>query len=294
MKAFRSLLYVPANRRDFLDKADKYRADALILDLEDAVPEALKQEARDVTSLYLQERRPGGASIYVRVNALDTPHTSRDIESIVCPALEGIVVPKSQSAQDMRRLDELLTDWEQRKGVPVRHTKIMPSLETALGMVNTFEICKASPRIETLFAAGISRDGDGNRSVGYQWTPGGLERLYLRSRMLLEARAAGIEHPVCGVFIDLDDPEALRSELLFAKQLGYLGYVLIHPNQVAAANEVFGVTPQELRYANELIAAMADAEARGLAAIRFEGAMVDIANVAKARQTIEKARRYAA
>jgi len=292
MKAFRSLLFVPGNRTDFLDKADKYGADALIVDLEDAVPEALKHEGQDIVQRYLAQRQPGGASIYVRINPLDTPHTAKDIESIVSPALEGIVLPKAQSTDDIRQIDEMLGNWERRRGLDVGQTRIIPCLETALGMVRTFEICTSSPRIETVFSAGISRDGDGNRSVGYQWTKGGMERLYLRSRILLEARAAGIEHPICGVWIDLDDPEGLRNELLFARQLGYQGYVLIYPGHVAAANEVFGVTQEEIRYANDLIAAMAEAEARGVAAIRFEGAMVDIANVAKARLTLEKAKRY--
>ena len=246
MKPLRSLLFVPGHRGTWVEKAVASGADGLILDLEDSVPTDLKAEgraevARSVIRLRESDSRVG---VYVRLNALDTGMAGDDIEAVAIPGLDGFVLPKTFGPDDIVRFDALVTLFEGRNGVAAGTLEFICALETAEAYAACEEIAVASPRVATLFA-GTARDADVSRSIGFQFTPGGQETLYLRSRALLAARSRGLEFPLVGVWQDLADPEGARNFSVQNRELGFRGQVLIHPSHVKIANEVF--SPFEIR-----------------------------------------------
>lgn len=288
MKPLRSLLFVPGHRGTWVEKAVASGADGLILDLEDSVPTDLKAEgraevARSVIRLRESDSRVG---VYVRLNALDTGMAGDDIEAVAIPGLDGFVLPKTFGPDDIVRFDALVTLFEARNGVAAGTLEFICALETAEAYAACEEIAVASPRVATLFA-GTARDADVSRSIGFQFTPGGQETLYLRSRALLAARSRGLEFPLVGVWQDLADPEGARNFSVQNRELGFRGQVLIHPSHVKIANEVFSPSKFEVDFYAGMIAAFEQAETRGAAAVRYEGMHIDYAHVKTAREVLE-------
>lgn len=287
MRPLRSLLFVPGHRGSWVSKALASGADGLILDLEDSVPEHLKDEgraevARSIATLHGSDMK---AAVYVRLNALDTGIAGDDISAVAIPGLDGFVLPKTYGPDDIVRFDALVTHFEARNGVTPGTIKFICSLETAEAYDSCERIAVASPRVATLFA-GTARDADVSRSVGFQFTPGGHETLYLRSRAVLACRANRLEFPLVGVWQDLADPEGARAFSVQNRELGFRGQVLIHPSHVAVANEVFSPSPAEVEFYAGMIAAFEKAEAGGAAAVAYEGMHVDYAHIKTAREVL--------
>lgn len=291
MKPLRSLLFVPGHRGTWVEKGVASGADGLILDLEDSVPANLKAQGRaEVARSIIRLRESGaGVGVYVRLNALDTGMAGDDIEAVAIPGLDGFVLPKVFGPGDIARLDALVTLFEARNGVEAGRLEFICSLETAEAYASCEEIAVASPRVATLFA-GTARDADVSRSIGFQFTPGGQETLYLRSRALLAARSRGLEFPLVGIWQDLADAEGARDFSVQNRQLGFRGQVLIHPSHVKVANEVFSPSKFEVDFYAGMIAAFEEAEAQGAAAVRYEGMHIDYAHVKTAREVLEYSR----
>ena len=285
MKPLRSLLYVPGHRRDLIEKAPRFGADALILDLEDAVPAAEKANARRTVAAAIPDLARQGITPIVRVNDLTTGLTADDVMSCAVAGLAAIRIPKVESAETVREVDRLLGLAEASADLPAGSIDLMPTVETAAGYYFAYAIATASPRVSVLSGSAL-RGGDTQRSIGYRWTPEGLERLFLRSKFLLEARAAGLRWVLMTSWSDIKDLDGLRRDAEFNRQLGYTGMVVIHPSHVPVVNEVFRPTEEELTYWRGLIAAMDEAERAGLAAVTYQGEMVDIAMVKTARDVI--------
>jgi len=287
MKPMRSVLFVPGHRGTWVDKALAAGADGVILDLEDSVPADLKGEARaevarSVTRLYETDCRAG---VYVRVNALDTGIAGDDIAAVVVPGLDGLSLPKTFGPEDIIRFDALVTHFERKNGVEPGSVEFIVNLETAEAYASCEQMAKASPRVATLFA-GTARDADVSRSIGFQFTPEGRETLYLRSRAVLAARAAGLEFPLVGVWQDLADPDGARRFSEQNRELGFRGQVLIHPSHIAVTNEVFSPSKPEVEFYEGMIAAFEKAEAAGAAAVLYEGMHVDYAHIKTAREVL--------
>jgi citrate lyase subunit beta/citryl-CoA lyase len=261
--------------------------DGLILDLEDSVPEGLKVDARAevVRSVGRLRESGSGVGVYVRVNALDTGLSGDDIAAVVVPGLDGLSLPKTYGPEDIIRFDALVTHFELKNGVAPGSVEFICNLETAEAYASCERMAVASPRVVTLFA-GTARDADVSRSIGFQFTPGGSETLYLRSRAVLAARAAGLEFPLVGVWQDLADPEGARRFSEQNRSLGFRGQVLIHPSHVAVANEVFSPSKFEVDFYAGMIAAFERAEAGGAAAVVYEGMHVDYAHIKTAREVL--------
>lgn len=287
MKALRSLLFVPGHRPTWIDKAIAAGADGVILDLEDSVPTSLKDEARGEVARSITRLHDTNAEIgvYVRVNALDTGLSGDDIEAVVLPGLDGLSLPKTFGPADVIRFDALVTHFERKNGVEPGSVEFILNLETAEAYATCEKMAVASPRVATLFA-GTARDADVSRSIGFQFTPGGLETLYLRSRAVLASRAAGLEFPLVGVWQDLADPAGARAFSEQNRELGFKGQVLIHPSHVAVANEVFSPSPFEVQFYQGMIEAFEEAEAGGAAAVTYEGMHVDYAHIKTAREVL--------
>ncbi len=286
MRPLRSLLIMPANRADMLAKAPTYGADALVFDLEDSVPIAEKPKARVLAREYIEKHRTQeDCAMYVRVNSLQTGMTADDLDAVVTEGLLGVRLTKAESADDIREVDRMLTALEQKRGLKQGSIGIGPSLESAKGVWFAYEILSASKRIFCV-VAGTAQDGDLQTDLGYQWTAEGNEVLYVRSRILLAARAAGVEHVLDGSYANIRDPAGLQACCEAARKLGYRGRSIIHPNQVAITNRAFTPTREELDYYQRVLEAFDAAVARGSAATTVDGKLVDYAMAAMAKRVL--------
>lgn len=287
MRPMRSLLFVPGHREGWAEKAVAKGADGVILDLEDSVPYGLKEAGRQVTAKSIRALAGGSrkVGVYVRLNAIETGMTGDDLEQVAIEGLDGVVLPKSYGEKDVIALDALISHFERRNGVKPGSIEIVLSLETAQAYAACERMIEASPRVATLFA-GTAKDADVSRSIGFQFTPQGLETLYLRSRAVLATRAAGLQFPLVGVWQDLEDAEGARRFSEQNRQLGFTGQVLIHPSHIAVANEVFTPSEQEVLFYRGMIEALEKGEAEGVAAVVYEGQHIDYAHVKTARQVL--------
>lgn len=282
VRPLRTSMYVPGNKEDWMRKAPQYGSDALIFDLEDSVPVPDKEEARVLVRKMLEELGGEKPTLTVRVNRLETGLTCDDLEAITCPQLYGVLLPKVESSADVVEVDNLLSYFERKAGMEVGSVFVDPGLETAQSIRQSYEIATASPRIAHMGGSG-GKGGDTSRSIGFQWTPEGLETLYLKSKVLIDVRSAGVPYPMSGGWFDIHDLEGLRSLAVQLRQLGYTGMHLIHPSHVPVVNEVFSPTSEDVRHWQDLVKAMEEMRASGGAAITFGGDMVDIAHEETAR-----------
>jgi len=284
MKPHRSNLFVPGNKASWIEKAADYGADALILDLEDSVPDQDKASARPVVKQGLKFLKQKGQDCSARINGLLTGHSLDDLEGIFCPELTGVILPKVETADDMKALDALLNQLELRHGIEIGSIKTPLSLETANAMRHAYDICVSCPRINTLsLAAGPG--GDASRSVGYIWSREGTETLHIRSKAVLDARAAGLEATVSSWW-DIKDLEGLERDARFNRRIGFRGQTVMHPTHVPVVNRVFTPTSDEIQYYKGLIAALETAEKKGTAAVIYEGEMIDTAMAKTAREML--------
>ena len=290
-KPLRSVMFVPGNREDMMRKAPQYGADALILDLEDSVPEREKTEARGLVKKMVEELGAAGVTLFVRVNRLETGLTGFDLEAVTSPNLYGILLPKVEKPEDVVEVDILLKFFESKAGMETGSICIDPSLETAQGIRQAYEIAMASERVAHMGGSG-GKGGDTARSIGFQWTPEGMETLFIKSKVLVDSRSAGIQFPVSGGWFDIRDLEGLRDLANQLKQLGYTGMNLIHPSHVPIVNDVFTPSPEQIAHCQGLLRAMEEQRAAGSAVVTYNGDMVDIAHEETAKAMLEMVKEW--
>ncbi|MGH8014515.1 MAG: HpcH/HpaI aldolase/citrate lyase family protein [Candidatus Binataceae bacterium] len=286
-KPIRSALFVPGNREDRMEKAPRFGADALILDLEDAVAPPDKARARVSVRKLLESLGESGQTLFVRVNDFETGLTGEDLEAVVCPYLYAVMLPKVTGPDDVKAADTLISFFERKNGMEPGSVLIDPVLETAQGIRQAYEVALASLRVAHL--GGLTgKDGDIARAIGFQWTPEGHEAFFYISKVLLDARAANIPYPMGGRgWWDIKDLEGLRAEAIRTRQFGYNGMILIHPSHVPVVNEVFTPSKDEIAHWKELIAAVEECERAGSSVLTFNGMMVDTAHVKLARDMLK-------
>jgi len=292
MKLYRSILFVPGNRPDWMDKAPKYGPDALILDLEDAVPIAEKVEARQTVRAGIERLRERGVPIVVRVNGVNTGLTGEDVEAIVTAGLIAVAVPKLERVEEVLKVDAWIELFERKAGLPLGTVEILALPETARGIMNAYQLATACPRVGNILGGVGARSGDVTKAIGYKWTRSGLETLYLASHVLLAARAAGIEYPIGGGSLEVGDTELVRAQLQRAREIGYRGALLIHPSAVPIANEAFAPSKEEIEWNKGVLRAMAEAERAGRAAVTYDGMMIDYAHVRNALDLLHQAEAF--
>jgi len=285
----RSLLFVPVHRPRFVERAPGAGADVVCLDLEDSVPWDEKPRARDIAKETIPEMPRTGYLLFVRVNGLYTGLLEKELDAIVGPQLDGISLPKTDSARTVRQVDAYLTELEKARGLPVGQVKIIPWIETAIGLVNAYEICAATPRL-----IGASFGGeDFATDMGFKRTPGSKEIEYPRAAMAVACIAAG-KVPIDTPEPDYADLEHLERDVSFARSLGYRGKYCIHPTQVEIVNRVFSPAPEEVEEARQLVDAFEqEGIAKGLAAIAVDGKMIDTPIYLRARRLLSWAQAYA-
>jgi citrate lyase subunit beta/citryl-CoA lyase len=280
---FRTLLFTPGNHARKVAKVFDAGADAVILDLEDAVAIAEKPATRATVVAALKvrpaPRKPLG---YVRVNAMSTPYAYGDFCAIVGPWLDGIILPKLESKEELFAADWLLGELERNAGLAQGSIDLLPIIETAKGEQALMEIATASSRVKRLsFGA-----GDYTLDLGRTWSLGEAELLPMRHTMVSVSRAAGLEPPIDTVYIYLKETEAYAQSCQTAQALGFQGKLCIHPGQIEVTNATFTPSADQIAYARKIVAAFEEAEAAGSASIQVEGYFVDYPIVEKARRTL--------
>ncbi len=280
----RSMLFIPGNTPNLLINGNCLGADSVIFDLEDAVSPAEKDSARILvrnTMRYLDFR---GIEIVVRINSTDTPYWKRDLDEIMPEKPADILLPKTNSRDDVIAVDIYMAEVEDKLGLKRNTVKLMPLIETALGLENAFDIASCCERISGLFLGAEDLTAD----LRCKRTKEGKEIDYARSRMVACARAAGVE-VIDTPFTDVNDDEGIYADASYAKALGFSGKSAISPRHVGAINEVFSPSEKDIAYAYEVMEAIRIAKEQGRGAIALHGKMVDAPIVSRAEQTIAMA-----
>jgi citrate lyase subunit beta/citryl-CoA lyase len=266
-----------------LDKARTLPADAVILDLEDGVPAGGKVAARRIVRAAL-EAGPFQPYAILRVNAFHTGLVEEDLRQAFGPGIGAVCLPKAETAGEVARLASLLADVEQGCGLASGAIAILLMVETALGVIQAYEMARASRRVRALCLGGE----DLTRDLGAVRSKAGQEVALARAQVLLAARAAGAV-AVDTIFSDLNDTEGLLAEARQAQRLGYSGKLIIHPAQIEPVHRAFTPSDEEVAYARRVLEAFAAAEARGDGVIALEGQMIDAPVVARAREIVARA-----
>ena len=267
----RSVMTVPVIVPRFVDKAPSAGADVLCLDLEDSVPPAEKAAARPLARKAIETMPRTGYTLHIRVNGFWTGMLEDDLLEVVRRGLEGVVLSKTESVDEIEKADNLLTQLERERGMAAGTVALAPLVETAKGIMWAREICAASPRL----TAAIFGAEDYATDIGVKRTETSEEILWARTALAVACHAAGIV-PIDTPDPDYTDESHLRREMELARSLGYRGKLVIHPTQVAIANDVFRPADEEIAEAREIVIAFErDGLAQGRAAIPLSGKMVD-------------------
>jgi len=281
----RSFLYVPANREKFLDKALGLPADAFIFDLEDSVPAPEKANARSGVCAYAP--KIAGNRVWVRTNGLETDFAEADLDAVIgTRGIAGVFLPKIETHDEVVRWDAMIGALERARGVTVGETKLVLSIESALGVLNAYTMSVAAKRVASL-AFGGAQDGDLNSDLGCVWSIDGPEMMHARCHTLLCARAARFDTPLDGVFANVRDPDGFEQDTALSRRLGYRGRKLIHPSQIEPCNRLYAPNQKELDYYSRVLEAFDRAVAQGSASTMVDGKMIDVAMANAARRILD-------
>jgi citrate lyase subunit beta/citryl-CoA lyase len=292
----RTYLFAPGNHPRRVEKALGLDADAVILDLEDAVALADKAASRrPVAEALKQPRRCRG---YVRVNAPSSPFCYRDLVETVHPKVDGVFLPKVESAADLHAIDWLLANLEREQGIAEGSLDLVPQLETAAGVARVDRILQAKNLRPYRGPWRVKRVAFGAADycleLGIVPSLEEPELAEARARIVLASRAAGVEGPLDSPWFHLRDMDGYRRALERSRRGGFQGRLCVHPDQVPVANAAFTPAADEVARAERIVAAFSAAEAKGAAAVEVDGQMVDYPIVYRARALLEAAREIAA
>lgn len=281
----RTMLYLPGNNPNMLVRGHLFGSDGIVMDMEDAVALSEKDAARIMISKFLRRGDFGSVEVTVRINGADTEFWKKDLEAVVpCKRLDGVRLPKADSPQVIKDVDEELSRLEDKYGIAQGHIKLFCILETAYGIWHAYDVATASRRVTAILPGGEDLVADLKTSR----TPEGTELEWSRRMIVIAARAAGVD-AIDLMFPRVTDDEGLRRDAQFSKDLGFDGKSVIHPNQIPVIHEIFTPSEKEIEKAQRIIAAAEDARARGLGAVSVDGRMVDVPVVKRARYILVKA-----
>jgi len=281
----RSMLFLPGNNPNLLINGNCLGSDAVIFDLEDAVSPAEKDAARILVRNTMRYMDFGGCERIVRINSIDTPFWKADIDEILPWKPDLILLPKTGTARDVQTVDAYMAEVEEKLGMEKNAVGLMPLIETALGVENAFAIASAADRVQALFLGAEDLTAD----LQCKRTKEGREIEYARTRLVVAARAAGVD-VYDTPFTDVNDDEGIVKDAQLAKALGFTGKASISPRHVEVINQTFSPTLKEIDYAYEVMEAISLAKQQGKGAIALHGKMVDAPIVARAERTIAMAK----
>lgn len=282
MVNFHSWMFVPGSDSQKIEKVQHLPVDVVIYDLEDAVALTKKESARINVREALQNNLP--KYNVVRVNGVNTPYFKDDLEEIVSHGLKAIMLPKSETKEQILLLERILHQAEEEYEI-MQPIEIVPLIESANGVCGAAEIAAASSRVKCLAFGSIDYALD----IEAELTEEGFELLYARSHLVNVSRAAGIEQPIDAVYPDIHNLDGLQKETKFVKKLGFQGKLVIHPKQVDVINEVFMPSKEEIESAQLIMSTYKQSIQAGLGAIQVNGKMVDAPVIERAKKTLQKA-----
>jgi citrate lyase subunit beta/citryl-CoA lyase len=286
---FRSLIFVPSNSEKYINKAKTLNADIVCFDLEDSVPNNQKDHARQLVKSALTSRTAYQTrNVYARINSFDSGLASSDLNAVVQKGIDGIILPKVSNDEEVSAVDRIISTLEQEKGFQEKSIKIAASIESARGVVNSYSIAKASDRVNMLVFGIFDLLYD--MHMDHEEGNNEFECIYARSKIPVDARAAGVE-AIDGIWQKLDDVEGLKKDTIIAKRLGYSGKSIIHPNQIEAVHAIFLPSTNEIEWATKVVSTLDEAltNGKGKGAVRLDGKMIDAVHYKQAKAILDLA-----
>ncbi len=281
-RLLRSFLFVPGNTKRFIDKAKTLNADIICLDLEDSVSITDKEPARQLVSDVLKIRPEFAGEVYVRTNSYDSGLIQDDLKAVVQKGIDGIVIPKVNDANEVFELSKWIGNLEHERTVKEGTVEIMPSIESAKGVVNAYKIASASPRVSALVFGVFDFLFD----MGLEYVEDGMEYGYARAKVPVDARAAGV-YAIDSIWQKIDDTTGLIKDAATGMKLGYKGKSIIHPSQIEPVHKIFVPNKEEVEWAKKVVDALSDAMNKGKGAVRLEGKMIDAVHFKRAKALLD-------
>jgi len=287
-RLLRSFLFVPGNNKRFIDKAKSLNADIICLDLEDSVPVNEKESARQLVSDALNTRSEFAGEVYVRTNSFYSGLVQDDLKAIVQQGINGIVIPKVNDANEAFELSKLISNLEHDRSIKEGTIEMMPSIESAKGVVNAYKIASASPRVSALVFGVFDFLFD----MGLEHVEDGIEYSYARAKVPVDARAAGV-YAIDSIWQNIEDINGLIRDATTGMKLGYKGKSIIHPSQIEPVHKIFVPNKEEVEWAKKVVDALSDAMRQGKGAVRLEGKMIDAVHYKRAKALLDVIREKA-
>jgi citrate lyase subunit beta/citryl-CoA lyase len=278
---FRSLIFVPGNNPRFLEKAKSLSADIVCFDLEDSVPDKEKKKARTLIKGALKKRNQYSSSVFARTNSPDSNKIEADLKEIVQKGIDGIVIPKVNSAKEIKKIEKIISSLEKKR--KIRGIRLIPSIESALGVINCYEIASASKRIDAIVFGIFDLLND----VGIEYTKGNpLGAKYSRYKVPVAATAAGV-YAIDGIWQDIKDTSGLKKDCQVGKSLGYVGKSVIYPDQIKIVHKIFHPNKTEIAWAKKVCSIYKKSSKKGKGATVVDGKMIDEVHYKRAKALLE-------
>ena len=278
---FRSLVFVPGNNPRFLEKAKSISADIVCFDLEDSVQHKEKAKARKLIKSALKQRKHYSANIYVRTNSPESGKIGSDLKEIMQKGIDGIVIPKVNSAKELKKIEKTIISLE-KKG-KISGTRIIPSIESALGVVNCYEIACCSKRIDAVVFGIFDLLND----IGIEYTKGNPRGAkYARYKIPVDVTAAGV-YAIDGIWQDIKDKSGLKKDCDVGRSLGYVGKSIIHPDQIETVHKIYHPNKNEIRWAKLVMKTYNSSTKKGKGATVVDGKMIDEVHYKRAKALLE-------
>jgi len=281
-RLLRSFLFVPGNNKKFIDKAKTLNADIICLDLEDSVPSDDKESARQMIIEALKVRAEFKGEVYVRTNPFASGMVQEDLKAVVQKGIDGVVIPKVNEPNEVIELSKLINELEHERSIKEGAVEMMPSIESAKGVVNAYEIASASPRVSALVFGVFDFLFD----MGLEYIEDDVEYNYARAKVPVDARAAGV-YAVDSIWQRIDDMNGLIKDATAGMKLGYKGKSIIHPSQIEPVHKIFVPNKEEVEWAKKVVDALNGAMGEGKGAVRLEGKMIDAVHYKRAKAVLE-------
>jgi citrate lyase subunit beta/citryl-CoA lyase len=289
----RSLIFIPGNNPRFLEKSKTIDSDIICFDLEDSVPLEEKETARKLVNKTIQEINKMGESekkplISVRINAPESALAIEDLKKIIIDGIDVIVIPKVETKYQIIKISHIIKLQEKENNIPINFIKLIPSIESALGVVNIYSIAKADQRISSIvfgifdFLHDMKIDNNDEEILtGY---------MYARAKVPVDARAAGVDS-IDSIWQSIDDMDGLEKDLKFGKKLGYTGKCIIHPSQISLTHKVFNPSQQDIDWAKKVIFTLDESKNEKITTIKtgtinLEGKMIDAVHYKQAKRIL--------
>ncbi len=278
---FRSIVFVPGNNPRFLEKAKSLPADIVCFDLEDSVPDKEKKKARILIKNTLKQRRKYSPDVFVRTNSPESRLVEADLKEIVQTGINGIVIPKVNSATELKKIEKIISSLEKKR--KIKGIRLMPSIESALGVVNCYEIASSSKRIDALVFGIFDLLND----MGIEYTKGNPRGAkYSRYKIPVAATAAGVA-AIDGIWQDLKDDSGFTKDCQIGRSLGYAGKSVIHPDQIQIVHKIFHPSKPEVEWAKKVCSVYEKSTKKGKGATVVEGRMIDEVHYKRAKALLE-------